>query len=352
MSNTKSLGTMSIGPRTVGHAHRPYLIAEAGVHHENSIHIAKEFILRARTAGVDAIKFQTYDADLLAASWAPTYWDSGDGVTQHDIFASRSRLTRDDYVELFAYADNVGIELLSTPFDLGALEMLVDLGMKAIKIASGDLTNTQLLRAAKDTGLPVVLSTGASTYDEIDTAVQIFDASQLAILHCSLSYPSPLDAANLNRIGELAARWPELIVGYSDHTRPQDSELVCPMAVGLGARIIEKHFTLNKFLPDDDHDHSVDGPGLDRLAKDCREAFTMTPAAMETTPFEGAARESARRSVVAAHALEAGHVLSLDDLEVKRPGTGLSPSMVDSLVGMTLCEPLQADQLLSLESVK
>lgn len=337
-----------IGSLVIGDEHPPFVIAEAGVHHDNSIELAKALIRAARVAGAHAIKFQTYSADRIAARWAPTYWDSAPGLTQYDIFAERSRLSADDYAELIAYANELGIIFLSTPFDPDAASLLDELGMPAFKIASADLTNTPLLRSVTAFGKPIILSTGASTFAEITAAVQLVRSAgvPLCLMHCTLSYPTRLDDANLRRIEALREKYPDAIIGYSDHTRPSDSELACPLSVALGARIIEKHFTLNPYLPGDDHYHAVDPPGLARLVKGCREAALMTAASVEMVEAEQAARTYARRSIVAARPLPAGTIITPQDIDFKRPGTGLSPTEADRVVGKRLLRDLAADDLI------
>ena len=339
--NTIQIDRFLIGPNTP-----PFIIAEAGVHHHNSVELAKAYILNARLAGVQAIKFQTYKAERIAARWAPTYWDAGSGLTQFDIFADRSKLSADDYRVLFNYANELGVLFLSTPFDEDAASMLNDLGMAAFKIASADITHFPMLRHIKQFNKPVLLSTGASTLDEIREAVELLEGVPVALLHCSLSYPTAIADANLGRIGALRREFPNQVIGYSDHTQPQDTPFACPLAVGLGAQIIEKHYTLNKYLEGDDHYHAVDQQGLIRLVKDCNDAFVMASRSEEMTDAEKAARQYARRSIVATRDLAAGTVIEFADIDFKRPGTGISPTQVDQVLGKTLQRDLTADSLI------
>lgn len=342
-----------IGGRPVGPDSPPVVIAEAGVHHGNSVALAKDYIRSAHRAGAHAIKFQTYKASRLTTRWAPAYWDAGSAKTQHEIFAERDKLVEDDYRELFAYAAEVGIVLMSTPFDDESALMLDRLGMPAFKVASADLTNWPLLRTVAQLGKPMILSTGASRLDEVREVVERLSPYDvpLALLHCTLAYPTPLDAANLLRITELRRAFGELPIGYSDHTRPRDSELACALSVALGARIVEKHFTLDPTLPGDDHYHAVDPEGLDRLVKGCAEAWRMTAQYAELTDVEAAARERARRSIVAARRIAPGDVLGADDIDFKRPGTGVSPMRVDEVLGRTTRRAFEADELIRLEDL-
>ncbi len=345
---------LHIGPATIDDAHEPFIMAEAGVHHYNSLELAKEYLRQARIAGADAIKFQTYDAARLAARWAPTYWSDETGRTQYQIFAGRARLTKDAYRELFTFAADLGLLLLSTPFDPDAARMLNDLGMSAFKIASADITDLPLLRVIAEFGKPMLLSTGASTMEEIKRTVDEIRSSgcSLALLHCTLSYPTAVADANLRRVTALRDEFPDLVVGYSDHTQPQDSELACPIAVAYGARIIEKHYTLNKFLPEDDHYHAVDQAGLSRLVRNCRDAWRQTATYVEMSESEKAARTYARRSLVAARPLPAGHVVTEGDIDAKRPGTGISPLEVDSIVGRRTNRSFCADELIASDGLE
>jgi exopolysaccharide biosynthesis WecB/TagA/CpsF family protein len=342
--------SLTIGARTVGAGHPPFVIAEAGVHHHNSVEIAKQYILEARSAGADAVKFQTYRAEKLATRWAPTYWKTAEPTTQFEVFSTRSRLSEEDYATLFSYAADVGIPLLSTPFDLESATMLADLGMVVFKIASGDVTYSPLLERVGSLGRPVLLSTGAATFAEVRAAVETLlshGASGVALLHCSLAYPTRLADANLRRIDALRAAFPDAVIGYSDHTVPAESELACPLAVGRGASIVEKHFSLDLHQSGDDHYHSVDPAGLAKLVKGCSDAWQGTSRFSEMTAAEGPAREGARRSIVARTDVPAGRRLEEADVDFKRPGTGLPPTSLHLVLGKRTVRALQADELIT-----
>jgi N-acetylneuraminate synthase len=343
-----------VGDHSIGEDHAPFVIAEAGVHHGNSVELAKEYVTQARIAGAHAIKFQTYRASRLAARWAPTYWVDDAGRSQYDIFAERDRMTAEGYRRIAEHARDVGIVFLSTPFDPDSARLLDELGIPAFKIASADVTNLPLLDAVAALGKPVLLSTGASTLQEIQRAVATVRAHgvSLALLHCTLAYPTPLGQANLQRIGLLRREFPDAVIGYSDHTQPQDSEHACPIAVALGARVVEKHYTLNKALTGDDHYHAVDQAGLVRLVSGCRDAYAMSRGCVEVSESELPARTYARRSIVAALDLPAGHLLGASDIDFKRPGTGLEPRFADRVVGRRVRRAIAADQCIALEDLE
>lgn len=346
--------TFDIGGRLVGPKQAPYIIAEAGVHHANDVELACRYVDAAHDAGADAVKFQTYSSDRLAAHWAPTYWSDAQGRTQHAIFAERALLSVDEYERIARHAHEVGMTFLSTPFDPEAAAFLAGLDMPAFKIASADITHLPLLREVASFGRPVLLSTGASSMDEVRAAVEALAPSgvPVGLLHCSLAYPTQIDDANLRRIELLAHAFPDHVIGYSDHTLPEETELACPLAVGLGAAIVEKHFTLDRSLPGDDHYHAVDPSGLARLVVSCRQAAAMTGEAEEMRACELPARSYARRSIVAARPIGAGEQLSADHLDFKRPGTGLAPGLLHRLLGKRTLRALRRDELVRLEDVE
>ncbi|ABI57709.1 N-acetylneuraminate synthase family protein [Alkalilimnicola ehrlichii MLHE-1] len=340
---------LHIDGRAIGPNHPPYVIAEAGVHHYDSLELARAYVLEARKAGADAIKFQTYTADELVTRWAPLYWTDARFETQHQVFSTKRGLSPTEYRSLFDYARELGITPLSTPFDPASVDLLDGLGMAAFKVASADITHRPLLQDIAGKGKPVLLSTGAASMAEVRSALEVLESEgvPVALLHCSLAYPTPVDQANLSRLGLLAEQFPGRVLGYSDHTPPRDSALPCPASVLLGARVIEKHFSLNRHLAGDDHYHSVDPDGLARLVRDCRDAWAMSRPAAEITAAEESARTQARRSVVAATDLPAGTTLAAGHLAYKRPGTGVPPTQAEDLIGRRLAVDLAHDELIT-----
>lgn len=346
--------SFNIGGVPIGGSAGVYVIAEAGVHHYGSVETAKAYIDAAAAAGAQAIKFQTYTADKLATTWAPLYWNDPNYKTQYEVFREKKALSPAEYGSLFEHAGRRGIAFLSTPFDVGSARMLNELGVPAIKLASADITNFPLIRAVAQFRKPILLSTGASTFDEVDAAVKLIAEthSDIALLHCSLAYPTPLRDANLRRIEALAARFPNVVIGYSDHTQPGESELACPLAAFLGANVIEKHFTLDRTLPGDDHYHAVDPQGLARLVENCAKAVMQAGNGAEMTEVEQAARIHARRSIVAARDLSRGSVLAESDLDYKRPGHGLPPSQAAAVIGKRLIRDVAYDGLITADMLE
>jgi N-acetylneuraminate synthase len=333
----------------------PFVIAELGVNHEGSLERAKQMIEEAAAAGADCVKFQTYKAELLAAHESPAYWDLTLEPTrsQLELFKKYDCFNGPDYVALAEHARLCNVAFASTPFDLAAVEMLAPL-VPFYKIASADITNEQLLLACASQGKPVVLSTGASYLSEIDAAVRLLrrflPASEIAILHCVLSYPTAVADANLRAIEHLVEVFPGHPIGYSDHTQPDDAMLVLTRAAMLGASIIEKHFTYNKSLPGNDHYHAMDAQDLKRFRSGLALLQDADGSAIKTVyPPEEISRRNARRSLVAVRSLPLGHVLTRDDLMAKRPANGLPPADLDWVVGKRLTRELDADGFLTIE---
>lgn len=331
----------------------PYVIAEIGVNHAGDLILAKRLIEEAAEAGADCVKFQTYKAESLAVPSAPAYWDQSlePSTTQVELFRKYDRFNAEDYVTLAHHASQHGVAFASTPFDLAAVDIVAPLS-PFIKIASADITNEPLLVACARHGKPILISTGASYLDEIQVAVQLLrkflPASQIGILHCVLSYPTASADANLLAIEHLARAFPGHPIGYSDHTLPDPAMLLLTRAVLIGATIVEKHFTHDKSLPGNDHYHAMDADDLRRFRSGLSLIEAADGAAFKTVlPVEEAARLHARRALVAARSLPAGHVLMEGDLAAKRPASGMPPSEWQRVVGRRLVRDLGADEPLS-----
>ncbi len=329
-----------IGLRVADNPLDPYVIAEIGVNHEGDLALAKRLISEAADAGAHAAKFQTYKAALIASRHSPAYWDTQKEPTrsQFDLFARYDSFGAREYEALASYCERCGVVFLSTPFDLGAVDMLAPL-VPAYKIASADITNVPLIRACAAKGKPLILSTGASTLPEIAFALEVArtaGAAEVALLHCVLNYPCSPENAQLESIRTLARTFPECTVGYSDHVPPGDTMQALEMAALFGACILEKHFTHDKTLPGNDHYHAMDAIDLRRFADRMAGFRALRGSAVRDLGHEYAARMHARRSIVAARDLPAGHVLHEADLIAKRPAHGISPVHWDEVIGRRL----------------
>jgi len=259
----------------------------------------------------------------------------------------RLELSEEAHRTLIARSRERGIRFLSTPFDEESLAFLVSLDVDAIKVSSGDLTNTPFLEAIARTGKPTILSTGMSTLDEVRAAVSAFDRAggkDLTLLHCVTEYPAPIDQVNL-RAMETMRREFARPVGYSDHTEGNDISLA---AVALGAVVIEKHFTLDRSLPGPDHKASLEPRELAALVAGIRAiAAAMGDGVKAPAPSELANRDLVRKSLVAKRALKAGSTIGRDDVTIKRPGTGLPPGDLAKVIGRKLRRDVAADAVIT-----
>lgn len=335
---------------------RPYLIAEAGVNHENDLDTALRMVDEAAEAGADAIKFQCYKAGALASRNSPSYWDLGKEPTasQYALFRKYDHLGDEDYRELASRAAQRGITFLSTPFDRHFADLLEPL-MPAFKVASADLTNHPLLRDLARRGKPMLLSLGAATLGEVEEAVAIVrsvNSAPLALLHCVLSYPTSPADANLGALRHLGRVFPGVVLGYSDHVPPDHGCLALTAAWMMGARVLEKHFTLTKGKPGNDHYHAMDPDDIRAFREQCAFVTALVGAERKgVLRCEEPARAHARRSLVAARNLPCGHVLSEEDIAVKRPGTGIEPRFLELVLGCRTRRGLEEDEIFQWDAI-
>ena len=330
-----------------------YVIAEAGVNHNGSTDTALALVDAAASAGADAVKFQTFDADAVAVPSSPKadYQLATTDPSQSQRDMLRGLVLDDDaYPKIIARCAELRIDFLSTPFDIPSIERLDGLGVAAFKLASGEITNLFLLRELVRRGKPVYLSSGMSTLGEVDSALRILRAGGIAttVLHCTSAYPAPVKDVNLRAMQTIRDAL-DVPVGYSDHT----VSLAVPVAaVALGAVVIEKHLTLDCRAPGPDHAASLEPRDFAAMVSAIREVgLSMGDGIKQPMPSEKSTRLVARRSLVAAKPLHPGKTLSAHDLCAKRPGTGISPMDLDFVVGRILRSPLAADQILEWEDL-
>lgn len=341
----------TIGDRAIGEQSPPYVIAEIGVNHGGSVEVARKLIDLAHEGGADAAKFQTYKADRIASKHSPAYWDTTKEPTtsQHQLFKKYDSFEADDYAVLARHCSALGIHFLSTPFDEVAVQSLAPL-VPAFKVASADLTNLPLLRQVAATKKPVLLSAGASTLAELDLALHTLEDAgtrEVAVLHCILNYPAAYEDANLDMITDLRRRYPNHVIGYSDHTLPDPAMTVPTTAYLKGARVIEKHFTHDKALPGNDHYHAMDVSDLKTLRRQLTLIRALEGAgAKAPIPSEEVARLYARRSIVVRTRIERGTILTPELLTCKRPGVGISPVHWDEVIGRSAAQALDQDHIL------
>lgn len=332
----------------------PLIVAEAGVNHGGDLDTALRMVEAAATAGADAIKFQTYRAERLATRTSAAYWDrkAEPTETQFDLFSRYDRLRERDYRRLALECAERRLLFVTTPFDIEAIDWLDEL-LPLYKVASGDITNKPLLTRIGATGKPVLLSTGASRIEEIATALDWLadaGAGEVALLHCTLAYPTPLEHANIGALRALADTFPGRVLGYSDHTAPPDSYAAIEAAFALGARVVEKHFTLDRTLLGNDHYHAFDTDGFAELRRRLTQLSRLLGAASKDVLLvEEAARTGARRSLVARTPIASGSAITATDLDVKRPGTGIPPMCIDDVIGARAAVDIPEDTTLTWE---
>jgi sialic acid synthase len=350
-----SARTLTIDGTEIADDRPCYVIAEIGHNHQGDVEMAKQLIDAAKDCGADAVKLQKrsnralytrefyeqpYDNEL---SFGRTYGEHRDAL----------ELSGDAYAELLKHAREVGVTLFATAFDFESADLLAGLGMPAFKFASGDLKNTPLQRHVAAFGKPMLLSTGggrlADVERAVDTILPIND--QLCVLQCTAAYPADVDDLNLNVITTLRDRFPQLVIGLSDH---QNGIAMAVVAYMLGARVIEKHFTLDHALKGRDHAFSLMPEGMRRLVRDLhRVPAALGDAEKRPLPVEADPLEKMGKKLVASRDLELGYVLGPDDLAIKSPADGgLPPYELDRLVGRRLRRPVAFEDFVTFDDVE
>ena len=327
---------------------KPFLIADIGVNYYDiaqkeeisNMEAAKLMILEAKKCGVDAVKFESYKTENIISSEFPD---------QFDLFKKYDKFEKEEFRELAEFCDELKIKFLSSPLDFESADYL-DEFMDIYSIASSDLTNIPFIQYIAKKNKPILLLTGAATLNEVKQAVKaIEDVStvDIAILHSVLSYPTDYRDANLEMIKDLAQNFPIYEIGYSDHTKPDSNMFVLTTAFNFGADIIEKHFTLDKSLPGNDHSHSMD-PDDVRIFKTNIGFLSQIKGMKNKQPLisESSASRNARKSIVAIKDIKKGDVITSELLTFKRPGIGISPAQLDEVIGKTALVDIAEDTLI------
>ena len=332
-----------------------YVIAEVGHNHQGDVEVAKRLIAAAKECGVNAVKLQKRDNRALYTrdfyeqpydnelSFGRTYGEHRDAL----------ELDVDDYRELLRYADEVGLTLFATAFDFESADLLAELDVPAFKFASGDLLNTPLQRHVAAFGKPMLLSTGGGTMADIERAVGTILPinDRLCVLQCTAAYPADVEDLNLNVITALRDRFPQLVIGLSDH---QNGIAMAVVAYMLGARVIEKHFTLDHALKGRDHAFSLMPEGMRRLVRDLHRVPTaLGDPEKRPLPVEVDPLEKMGKKLVAARELPQGHVVAAGDIAIKSPANGgLPPYELDRLVGRRLRRAIARDDFVTFDDVE
>jgi len=343
------------GTRRISNDEPVFVVAEAACNHLCDITLAKRMIDKALEAGADSIKFQTYKAEKLVTKEAIAFWGK-EQVSQIEYYQRLDRFGKAEYAELFEYSEEKGIICFSSPFDEQNADMLNDLGMPIFKIASCEIPNLRFIKHIAGYGKPIMLSTGASSEEEIENAVATIleqANNQLILMACTLSYPTRYEDANFMRIKTLRNRYPGIILGLSDHTEPDEHMIVPSIGVALGAKVIEKHYTLDRTMTGSGHFFAVNPEDLKAMIANIRlTEMVLGDGKLGVADSEKKAWNSARRSIVAEVKIKKGQRIRSEMLAVKRPGNGLGAYKIDQIVGKRAGQDIEADQKISFEMLE
>lgn len=334
------------------------IVAEIGCNHNGSVELAKKMMREAKDAGVDAVKFQSFVPGNLVSRYAPKaeYQKQNDGNGSQLDMLKKMTLTEAEYLELVQYASNLDIQIFSTPFDFESFSFLKKIGQNIWKVPSGEITNLPYLQqivAIECQNKQIILSTGMSTIDEVEFAINILRQSKntsFTVLHCNTQYPTEPKDMNLRALNKLQELAPDWKIGLSDHSEGIVASLV---VVGLGARFIEKHFTLDKDMPGPDHKASITPKELKELCIGIRKAEIMLGNEMKkVTESERNNIFVARKSIVAKREIMKNELFTEDNITCKRPGNGISPIHWYEVLGKIAEKDYKIDELISCKGVK
>ncbi|GAB1357825.1 N,N'-diacetyllegionaminate synthase [Cloacibacterium normanense] len=330
---------------------KTYIIAEIGNTHEGSVGLAKQFIKAAADCGVDAVKFQThiFEAESLPSAPNPSYFKD---ETRKEYF-ERTAFTIEQYKILKDYAENeCKVDFFSSPFSLEAVDFLMEVGVSTFKIPSGEVSNIPLLEHVAKTGKKVILSSGMSSWDELDRAVAVFkDKEKLTILQCTSEYPCKPENAGLNVMLEIKERY-QCKVGFSDHTLGIGVPLT---AVVLGATLIEKHFTLSKLMYGSDAKNSTEPEEFKHMVDNIRAAELAITSKIDKNEIVkklGEMKFVFEKSIVSARELKAGHVISEEDLVYKKPGDGIPAKDYKNVIGKKVIKNIAANEKIEFSQIQ
>ena len=328
------------------------IIAEAGVNHNGSLQIAKKMVDAAVEAGADYIKFQTFHTEALVTALceAADYQKENAGANSQEEMLKNLELSYDDFRELKRYCDEKGIGFLSTAFDEESIDFIASLKPDFMKVPSGELTNLPFLRKMANTRIPVIVSTGMATPEEIAKALAPFkkvgySSDEIVLLHCTTQYPTPMEDVNLRAMKTVSDSF-GLQSGYSDHTLGIEIPIA---AATLGASVIEKHFTLSRDMEGPDHKASLEPEELSSMVKAVKNILlALGNGVKEVKDSERQNIIAARRSIVASRHISKGHVITGEDICAKRPANGISPMLWDKVVGSKAIRDFEPDELIEI----
>ena len=337
----------------IGHDCQPFIIAEAGINHNGEIANALKMIDIAKTAGADAIKFQTFEASgiVIDSSLTFTYKSQGKEITESMFeMYKRCEFSKIEWIKIKQKCDEAKILFLSTPENRSDLDLLLELGIPAIKIGSDDFTNIPLLKDYSSTGLPLIISCGMANLNEIHqtlNAIGSLEKYPTILMFTTSEYPTIPMNVNLLKLKTLAKSFPKIPLGYSDHTQ---GILASSLAVAFGAKVFEKHFTIDKNLPGPDHWFSADPEGLKNWVDSIRTAATMLGSEeVKATEKEEKTKILARRSIVALSDIKQGESFNQNNIGLRRPGNGLPAVMIEEIFGKKSTKKISKGNLLKID---
>lgn len=326
------------------------VVAEVGVNHNGSIEIGKKLVEHAKESGADVVKFQTFNPSKLASKRATMaeYQKENLGVEEsQEEMLCKLALRQEEYIELARYCDELRIQFLSAPFDIESIHFLNDL-QDIWKIPSGEITNYPYLVEIAKTGKDIILSTGMSTLEEVDDAIDVLrdnNAGKITLLHCTTNYPAPMKDVNLNAMLTLRSHC-VCDVGYSDHTQGIEVPIA---AVAMGATVVEKHFTLDRNMEGPDHKASIEPDELSAMVRAIRNVEQALGNGIKTpSPSEKTNIEVVRKSIIASKNIKVGDIFTEDNLTTKRPGIGINPMRWNEVIGKKATRDFAEDELIEI----
>jgi sialic acid synthase len=352
LNSARPRRSITLGPVVIDDDSPCFVVAEIGQNHQGDLRLAKAAIEAAKRSGADAVKFQKRDLSAYTSEFLDQCYESSHsfGLTYRE-HRSFLELSRADYAELRAYSEGMGLVFLATPFDQQSADLLAEIGLPAFKIASGDITNAPLLAHVSAMRRPVIVSTGGASVADIDRAYEVVTSAgaPLALLQCTAAYPPETADMNIRVVSSLRERYPDVVVGLSDHSRELTPAL---LAFALGARIVEKHFTLDRRWPGSDHAISAEPPDMQALTSQLRLArLALGDGAKRPLAAEEAHLYKTSKKLVAARDLPAHYQIAAADIAAKCPGGGLPPYTSNLLVGRLTTRPIRRDETFTLETL-
>ena len=324
------------------------IIAEAGVNHNGSLELAKKLVLAAKKAGADYVKFQSFKTEKLVSKFAQKaeyQKKTTDSSESQFAMIKKLELSEQDHLDLIAYCQELGIGFSSSPFDKDGIGYLHSLGVDFFKVPSGEITNLPYLRELANFELPIILSTGMCTTSEVRDALEVLKGKDVTVLHCNTEYPTPMKDVNLMAMLALRDEF-NVKIGYSDHTLGIEVPIA---AVALGAKVIEKHFTLDNKMEGPDHKASLEPHELEQMVRAIRNIeLALGSGIKEPSESEKKNMAIARKSIVASCFIKAGDSFSEANITTKRPGSGISPMSWDSVIGQKAKKDFNEDELIEL----